>query len=211
MAKFEEIQKLWQSGTKYDVPRLEDLVRDLRGHSRRQVGFYAVKTGVVVALAAVIVAEVRHSAVALAGALLVIAGAGTAIIVEWIGHLNLARLEFTAAAAGFTQAAIGRLRRLERPRAVEYAALILGPITGLNLIVAGLFADLDWQWKAMGHLLLSLAAFAGIWGGFRFRARRFDHETRPLLQRLETFAAAMQESDGSGLAGTQKTSPESKK
>lgn len=187
MGEFERLQALWQSQEAASGPSVADLMRGVRRHSRKHLGIYAVKTVLVLALTVVMVAAVRESALAMAGVILVVAGAAVTIGIDWMAHVTLARLEFTAPASGFARAAIQKLRRLERPRGVQYAALLLGPVAGLNLMELALLHDLAWEWRVSAHLGLSLAVLAGAWGGLRVRSRRFERETRPLIERLEAF------------------------
>ena len=187
MERFEELQALWQSQPAAPGPAVGDLMRDLRGHSRKHQTIYIVKAVAVAVLAAIMLFAVHQSVVAMAGGLLVISGAALALTVDWRANQALALLEFTAPASSFAGDAIRMLRRLDRPLPVQYLALLFGPVAGLNLMEMAMLHGVSWQWRVAAHLGLSLLAAAAAWGGFQVRARRYRRETRPLIRRLETF------------------------
>jgi hypothetical protein len=189
METFEELQVLWQKQTTAPRISVEDLMRHVRGHSRKHLTIFAVKTTAVAVLTGVMLAVVWGSPAALAGALLVAAGAVVTLGVDWMAHVSLARLEFTAPAAGFASTALEKLRRLARPRPVQYAGVLAGPMAGLNVMEAALLHGVLWEWRLAAHLFLSMLAIVAGWGGLRVRARRFERETRPLIERLEAFSA----------------------
>jgi hypothetical protein len=189
METFEELQALWQNQTTPSRISVEDLMRHVRSHSRKHVTIFAVKSTAVAMLTVVMLAVVRGSPAVLAGVLLVAAGAAVTLAVDWMAHVTLARLEFTAPAAGFVSTALQRLRRLARPRPVQYAAVLAGLIGGLNVMEAALLHGVPWEWRLAAHLFLSTLAMVAGWGGLRVRARRFERETRPLIDRLEAFSA----------------------
>ena len=171
METLEELQSLWQSQAAAPGISVEELVSDLRAHSRKHLGIYAVKTAAVVLLLVPMLIFLRHSPVIIAGLLLVATGAAITLFLDWRMHLALARLEFTTSTAGFVPEAIRRLRSLKRPMKIQLLALLCGPLAGLNL---------------MAWVLLAIAA---VLLGFRVRRRRFEREMTPLLDRLQAFQA----------------------
>jgi len=189
METFEELQALWRNQTTAPRISVEDLMRRVRGHSRKHLTIFAAKTTAVAVLTGVMLSVLRGSPAALAGALLVAAGAAVTLGVDWMAHATLARLEFTAPAAGFVSAALQKLRRLARPRPVQYAGFLAGLVAGLNVMVAALLHGVPWGWRLAAHLFLSMLAIVAGWVGLRVRARRFERETRPLIERLEAFSA----------------------
>jgi hypothetical protein len=187
MERFEELQALWQSQPAAPGPPVGDLMRDLRGHSRKHQTIYIVKAVAVSVLAAIMLSAVHQSVVAMAGGLLLISGAALMLTVDWRANHAMARLEFTVPASSFAGEAIRMLRRLEQPLPVQYLALLFGPVAGLNLMEVAMLDGVSWQWRVAAHLGLSLLAAGAMWGGLHVRARRYRRETRPLIRRLETF------------------------
>jgi hypothetical protein len=189
MPDFEELQVLWQSQGEGPGPRAEDLVRDLRRHGRKHALIYTVKGIVVLAMAAVMLVVVRDAPMARAGVMMVLAGAAAIMAVDSLAHRVVGRLEFTDSASAFARAAAAALRRLEKPHRAQYLAFLLGPLAGLNVLEAHYLRGSDWEVRLAMHLGLSLFSLGAFWAGFRVRSRRYERETRPLLERLESFAA----------------------
>jgi hypothetical protein len=142
MARFGELEALWQSHASAPGPSVGDLMRDLR---RKHQTIYIVKAVAVAVLAAVMLFVVHQFVVAMAGGLLVISGAALTLTVDWRAHHALARLEFTAPVSSFASEATRMLRRLERPLPVQYLALLFDPFAGLNLIEMAMLHGVSWQ------------------------------------------------------------------
>ena len=184
MGGFEDMKTNWQNQATAPGPFAEDLVRELRGYSRRRIR--KLVAGTVLALLLLsftMLLVVGWSTLATVGGLLVVAGVAVGLAAKWRAHLTIARLEFTAPPADFARAAAEKLRRQERLRPVQYCALLVGPLAGMNVVMA---AFLPGQWQA--NVIGSLLVIVGVGVGLQARKKSFRREVLPLLERLESFA-----------------------
>lgn len=182
MEEFEELQPLWQNQAIAPGPSAEKLVSELRGYSRRQRGrmFKATVLGMFL-LGFAMFPVVLWSTPATIGGVLVVTGVAVVLAMDWRTHLAVAHLEFTASSAGFARAFADRLRRIEKLRPAQYCGLLLA-VTGMNVALTAFLPG-----RVLANVLGSLVVLASAWCGIRARAQRFQIETRPLLERLESF------------------------
>jgi hypothetical protein len=193
MVQFEELQSLWQqSPAPCAIP--EALTHDFRGYGRTQKIINIVKLVLVASLLGSGLLYVRHSPWTLAGVALIAAGAARLMAIDWHNQRELARIDFSEPSVDFVRHAISRLKTQRDPFRRQYRAFLLLIAVGMNAIYAGILrgplpSRLIWHAAA---LLLPVAGYRlGMW----VRRNRFDHECRPLIERLETLQAALENSN----------------
>src|SRR6185369_15753506 len=129
MARFEELQALWQQ---QETPAVRidtaSLTRDLRRYGRRQD---AINLAKLVAILAVIIWQVVHSMDSpwvLCGIGLETAFAFILLVFDWRNQRAIARLNFAEPSAGFVRNAIERLMEQREPFRKCYWPFVLSLI-----------------------------------------------------------------------------------
>jgi hypothetical protein len=136
-------------------------------------------------LSATMFMVVRKSTMATIGGLLIVAGSAVVLTMVWWRQLTVARLAFAAPSTGFAREAAEKLRWFERSRPAHYCAVLLGPLAGMNLVLAA-FLPRQWVTNAIGSGLI----VAELWYASRVAKERFRRDTLPLVERLESFEQA---------------------
>jgi hypothetical protein len=195
MPGFEELQALWQAQPPLAArtAEVDALRRSLREYGRRMNRVYIVKAVAIAAIAGTVLAFGRLSQPLLAVLAAVIAVAATILAVEWRNHRSIARVDFTTVSVAFVQGAIRRLREQSEPFRRSYWLIFFTVALCENVCVASL--SYQWTWPARGacHLLATALPFGALELGRRVRARRFERECRPILDRLTAIEQSLRE------------------
>lgn len=188
MAQFEKLQDLWQRQPAAATPAIDagQVARMLRAYSRRQAYVIAAKVVVVAAVLSWGFTRAEPSPRALAGFAFVIAGAAILLVREVRGQQAIARLEFGAPAKGFVRSTMDRLYRQHAEARRAYWPFMVSMVIGLNLILsttARLWA------RALASSLPFFAFELGMW----VRRKRFEAESRPLVEQLMKLRSAFED------------------
>lgn len=185
MPRFEELQELWQAQPEIAPVRDAEIERLLRGYRRRQAWIYGAKALVAGSVAAAAVVATRTSIARLSGVLLVAAAAALLLARDWRNQRALARRDFAAPSLGFIEDTIGRLLAHRDIGRACYWPFLAALIAGENLVLEGTHSF----WLRVAASVMPAGALeAGLW----VRRRRFDHESRPLLEQLRAAKAALE-------------------
>ena len=196
MAQFEQLQELWQ----HQPPRMApvdagSLTRALARFGRRQDWINLAKIAAITAVIGWEMAHFRPSAGVLAGLATVAAAALALIAIDWRSQRAISRLNFAVPSAAFVRDAIDRLLEQREPFRQYYWPVMLALVATLNLMSWSPPSGRPWWWRFGGHPFDSALPFAVYAVGRRFRARRFEAECRPLVNRLVRLLEAIEERD----------------
>ncbi len=186
MARFEELQELWQRQPEVSPAQIADVTRSFRAYGRRQNWINTAKALIAGAILAACLFEARSSPVRMSGVLLISATAALIMARDWRNQRDIARADFSAPSVGFVNGAIDRLLAQRNLRRSFFWPLIAATVIGENLILSGTHR----LWLRVAASVAPLAALElGLW----VRRRRFDYECRPLLDQLRGIQAALED------------------
>jgi hypothetical protein len=185
MARFEQLQELWQAQPELPPAHLDDVKPLLRAYGRRQTWIHAGKTVLVAGLLTFCFMRAGSSPVRISGILLVAIAAASMLIRDWRSQQAIARADFAAPSAGFVNATIDRLLEQRTVRRSYYWVLLGVAILAENLMLTG-------TRRLWPRIVSSLVPFAALEAGLWVRRRRFDHECAPLLEQLRAVKTALE-------------------
>jgi hypothetical protein len=185
MARFEELQSVWQSQRPAGIDAAEaaQLTRGLRRYARRQSWIYGAKAALVVSILSWMLVRAHGRAPVIASTLLIAAAAAAMLYIDWRSRRALIRLNFTGASLDFVRGAIAELEKQRDPFRQYYWPFLGTLAIGENLIFTFLHAPGGWT-RVAWHVFGTLAPFGGYELGQWVRTRRFQNECLPLLAQL---------------------------
>jgi hypothetical protein len=196
MAPFEELQALWQSQPAQMLARFDAAAaaNAFRRYGRRQDIINTAKT---VLLAAAIVDALvfsRHRPVVLFAVCLMLLCGFVALVAEWRTQRAIAAFDFSAPSVAFVRAAIARLQAQRNPlHTREYAILFGAVFVGYNAIVISSYGKSTMLERVIGHAMGAILPVMIYVVGRAVRARRWDAECRPLVDRLSALLETLEE------------------
>ena len=197
MARFEELQQLWQQQGERAFPRRDaaELSNAFRRYGRRNDLIGTAKILIIACQLYFIVTVFRHRPTMLLGACLIDFSALYFMLCDWRNQRAIARLNFAESSMQFVREAIARLHAQRDPfRTRDFYIALAGFWTGGLIILASRwhpnFADnLPFAAATLGSPFLAFAF--GRW----IRRVRFKRECQPLIDRLEQVLATMQDTE----------------
>jgi hypothetical protein len=186
MARFEQLQELWQAQPELPPAHLNDVKPLLRAYGRRQSWINAGKAILVGSLLTVCFIKAGSSPVRISGVVVIAIAAASMLVRDWRSQRDIARADFAAPSAGFVTATIERLLEQRTVRRSYYWTLMGATILAENLMLTG-------TRRVWPRVFASLVPFAAIEAGLWFRRRRFDYECAPLLEQLRATKAALED------------------
>jgi len=201
MARFEELQQLWQHQPERGFSRRDaaELTNAFRRYGRRNDWIGAAKIAVIAIQLCFLVSVFRHRPLTLFGACVLDFSALYFMLFDWRNQRAIARLDFAAPSVEFIRAAIARLNAQRNPfHTREFYIALTGFWTGCAIMVAGRWSKMVYPQSLLFIALLLIMPCIGFAFGRWVRAKRFQNECRPLIDRLEQVLATMQEPTESG-------------
>jgi Flp pilus assembly protein TadB len=195
MARFEELQTLWQSQRQPALGAAEAarLTRGVRGYERRQFWIYLVKLALVGSIIGWMLLRTHGAAPVVAGVLLIAAAASVLLVVDWRARRSLTRLDFSGASLDFVRRAIAELEKQRDPFR-RYYWLFLGSFAiATNVFFAATGHPRTIWLRVAWHAFGTVAPFAGFELGRRVRYKRFEHECLPLIAQLRAVERSLAE------------------
>ena len=196
MARFEELQQLWQQQPERGLPHraAADLTTAFRRYGRRNDWISLAKLLLIAVQLCLIVSVFRHRPVTLFGACLVDFSALYFLLFDWRSQRAIARMNFAAPSRDFIRCAIARLHAQRNPfHAREFRIALTGFYAGLAIMVAGRWDKMEFPRGLLFVATLLLTPFLAFAFGRWIRSKRFNAECRPLIERLEQTLATMAE------------------
>jgi hypothetical protein len=195
MARFEDLQTLWQSQPQpgLDAAEAARLTHGLRWYERRQRWVHAIKIALVTSLISWMLVRTHGSAPVVAGWLLMAAAAGSLLVIEWRSRRTLTHLDFAGASLEFVRRAIAELEKQRDPFRKYYWAFMGSFVIGTNLTFAFVGHPRTIWPRLAWHLFGTLAPFAGYEIGRWVRYKRFENECLPLIAQLRAVEESLVE------------------
>jgi hypothetical protein len=194
MVRFEDLQALWQHqkppAGKADTA---SITRALRRYGRLQSWIIFAKLAAIIAVVGSQIERARVSAWALFAVALTAAFAMVLLTVDWRNQRAISRLNFAEPSAGFVRNAIERLIEQREPFRKYYWPFVLFLAGVINMVLLGLPRSTPPLRRLCWHLIGFALPFAVYELGRWIRARRFEAECRPLLDRLTALLHALEE------------------
>ncbi len=196
MARFEDLQQLWQHQPERALSRRDalELTHAFRRYGRRNDWIAAVKLMVVAAQLCLLVSVFRHRPLTLFGACVMDFSALYFMLCDWRNQRAIARMDFASSSMNFVRGAIARLNAQRNPfNTREFYIALTGFWAGCAIMVAGRWSKMVYPQSLLFISMLLVLPFAGFGFGRGVRAKRFRCECQPLIDRLERVLATMQE------------------
>src|ERR1035438_4418945 len=137
MARFEELQELWQSQPAQPPVGfdLRGLTEELRRFGRRQNWINGIKVAVLAYALVRLTMPSRGAPWAVCGTLLMSAGLATYLVLDWRNQIGLSRLDFSSPSVEFIRQAQERLQHQLNPMRRVFWLLVVSVGGGFNLIL----------------------------------------------------------------------------
>jgi hypothetical protein len=196
MARFDELQQLWQQQPERGLTHraAADLTTAFRRYGRRNDWIGAAKILIIAVQLCFLVSVFRDRPVTLFGACLMDFSALYFMLCDWRKQRAIARMNFATSSVDFIRGAIARLNEQRNPfRTREFRIAVTGLYTGIAIMLAGRSSKMIFPRGLLLVVTLFLMPFVGFAFGRWIRAKRFNAECRPLIERLEQTLATMQE------------------
>jgi hypothetical protein len=196
MARFEELQQLWQHQPERGFSRGDaaELTHAFRRYGRRNDWIGAAKIVVIAVQLCFLVSVFRHRPLTLFGACIMDFSAIYFMLYDWRNQRAIACMDFAAPSVEFVRAAIARLNAQRNPfHGREFRIALTGFWIGCAIMVAGRWSKMVYPESLLFIAMLLVMPFAGFAFGRWVRAKRFQNECRPLIDRLEQVLITMQE------------------
>lgn len=194
MARFEELQELWQSQparlpVDFD---LLGLTEELRRFGRRQNWINLFKAAVLIGTFFRILTRNLGEPWAVCGTLLIFTGLVTYLVLDWRNQIGLSRLDFSAPSVEFIRHAKERLQHQLNPMRPVFWLLVISVGGGFNLILlARHHATLSQRIDE--HLFATALPFFAYVLGQKIREFRFKRECGAVMERLDSLLQALEE------------------
>jgi hypothetical protein len=194
MARFEELQELWQNQPSRTPAAFDarGLAEELRRFGRQQNWINGVKVLLLVCVFWRMPARVHWTPVALCGTLLTMAGVVVYLVLDWRNQIGLSRLDFSAPSVEFVRDARTRLQHQLNPMRRAFWLLVVTVGGGLNLLLLAHPAPLL-SVRIARHLSATAVPFAAYVVGQKIREFRFKRECGAVLEKLEALLQALEE------------------
>ena len=196
MARFEELQQLWQDQPERGLSRRDaaGLTHAFRRYGRRNDWIGVAKIVVIAIQLYFLVSVFRHRPLTLLGAGVMDFSALYFMFCDWRNQRAIARTNFASPSLEFVRGAIARLQALRNPfRGRDFKLAIAGFWVGCAIMVAGRWSKMNYPENLLFIAMLLVMPFCGFAFGRWVRVKRFQSECRPLIDRLERVLATMQE------------------
>jgi hypothetical protein len=192
MAPFDELQALWQSQNPPVAPAA--VAGAFRRYGRRRDLINIFK---VVLIGFVLVRAILHlkqDPLEMAAILLILATAVIAIAAEWRIQRRIARLDFSAPSIDFVRGAIAHLQSQRNPyHTPAYLLFFAGIFVSYNLMTVASWHRLTLERRIIWHLASTASPVILYAFGRWCRAKTFNAEYRPLIERLRGLLETLEE------------------
>jgi hypothetical protein len=195
MAPFDELQTLWQSQNP-PPPAVNPaaLAGAFRRLGRKHDLINIAKALLLAAALVNTVIGVSHRPLVLLTIVGILSFGVIALVVEWRIQRGIARLNFSACSVDFVRDAIARMQAQRNPyHTPAYFSLLAAVLVGYNLIVYSSWTKLSPDRRVLWHVVAStFPAVIYVFGRW-VRAKRFNAEYLPLIQRLNLLLEVLEE------------------
>ncbi len=196
MVEFDELRELWQNQSQPDSALALDgraMSEVLRRFHRRQTVINCVRASSLLFMVIWAPLKAHMAAPAMAGIALLAIGMTIYLVQDWRNQIGIARLDFTKPSAGFVESSIQRLNDMRYPFRRTFWVFIVSAVVGFNLLYWTPAHHATLYKAILMHANATAFPFVAYWLGVKIRARRFDLECRPIMEKLLSMKQALQE------------------
>lgn len=196
MVEFDELRQLWQKQAQPDSALAPDgraMSEVLRRFHRRQTVINCLRASLLLFMAIFVPIRNHMGPTAVAGVALLFVGMTIYLVEDWRNQIGIARLDFAKPSAGFVESSLLRLRDMRYPFRRTFWVLIVSMVCGMNLITWSAEHHSTVFKTALMHSNATAFPFLAYWLGVKIRAKRFDLECGPILEKLLAMRQAMEE------------------
>jgi len=195
MVEFEELRELWQK----QAPPDSALALDGRAMTAVLSKFHFRQTAINCFRAALLLfvllwAPLRtHMELRpIMGLVFLEIGMTIYLVEDWRNQVGIARLDFTKPSVGFVESSLQRLYDMRYPFRRTFWVFIGSAVIGFNLMSVPP-QNATWIRVLAMHCSATAFPFFAYWLGVKIRAKRFDMECRPILEKLLSMKQALEE------------------
>jgi len=194
MARFEELQELWQAQPEQEPIAFDacGLAGELRRFGRRQTWINLVKVCLLIWSSWVLLTRSLWAPAAVCGLVLIDIGLAIYLVLDWRNQVGLSRLDFSAPSVAFLRHAHERLQHQLNPMRRVFWFLVLSLGGGFNLILLARHGA-SLSVRIAQHLSATALPFAAYVVGLKIRQFRFKRECGGVMEKLEKLLQALEE------------------
>lgn len=194
MVEFDELRQLWQKQAQPDYALALDgrAMREvLRRFHRRQTVINCLRASLLLFMAIFVPIRAHMAPAVVAGIAFLFVGAAIYLVEDWRNQIGIARLDFTKPSVGFVETSLRRLEDMRYPFRRTFWVFLVSVVCGMNLI--------SWPHHStvfktvLMHTNATAFPFLAYWLAAKVRAKRFDLECRPIMEKLLAMRQAVEE------------------
>ena len=196
MARFDELQTLWQTQPSPAMPAFDPaaLAGAFRRFGRRQDVINMAKSALLAVVLVHSAVRLRDRPLVLLSTIGILSFCAVALIAEWRIQRRIARLNFSAASVDFVRVTIAHLKAQRNPyHTPAYLALLGSVFIFYNLMAFAAWPRLTIERRIAFHAFA--CAFPPLIYAFGrwIRAKRWNSDYRPLVERLSVLLETLED------------------
>ena len=194
MVEFDELRQLWQNQPQpAAAPSLDGraIAEVLRRFHRKQTIINCLRASLLLFLATWAPLRAHLGIVNIFGVMFLVAGMTIFLVIDWRNQIGIARLDFTRPSAEFVESSIQRLHDMRYPFRRTFWLFIVSAVVGLNLI--SWHPGRGFPRMLLTHVNATAFPFVAFWLGAKLRAKRFDLQCRPIMEKLVSMKRELRE------------------
>ena len=196
MVEFDELRQLWQKQAQPDSALALDgraMSDVLRRFHRRQTIINCVRASLLLFMAIYVPVRDHMAPAVVAGVAFLFVGMTIYLVEDWRNQIGIARLDFTKPSAGFVESSLQRLRDMRYPFRRTFWVLVVSVVCGMNLVTWTPEHHSTVFKTVLMHTNATAFPFLAYWLAAKIRAKRFDLECRPIMEKLLAMRKAVEE------------------
>lgn len=196
MVEFDELRQLWQKQAQPETAMALDgraMGEVLRRFHRRQTVINCVRAASLVFMVIWAPLKAHMMPHVIVGIALIAIGATIYLTDDWRNQLGIARLDFTKPSADFVESSLQRLNDMRYPFRRTFWAFLITLVVGFNVLWWNPAHDTSLFRTVVVHSNATAFPFLAYWLAAKIRAKRFDMECRPILEKLLSMKQALAE------------------
>ncbi len=196
MVEFDELRQLWQKQAQPETVMALDgraMSEVMRRFHRRQTVINCVRAASLVFMAIWAPLKAHMALHVIVGIGLIAIGAAIFLTDDWRNQLGIARLDFTKPSSDFVESSLERLNDMRYPFRRTFWAFLITMVVGFNVMWWSPANHTSLFRTVVVHSNATAFPFLAYWLGAKIRAKRFDVECRPIVEKLLSMKQALAE------------------
>ena len=194
MKELDALKKNWQNQkpsaeTKFDTDKIiNDSLSKLQKFEKRIFGINMAKTAGIILAAILIIWSMLFAAPVSAVKIIAVLWLLISIVVFWVKYLKIQlrtnKLNVKESSLNFIDEVLHNFSRQKELFRKDFLYFGAALITGINILYLDLLSGMPLLERICFHVFISAALTAVLFGGIKFRMRRFKRENEPLENEL---------------------------